>query len=1077
MQRVFPVIFYVGFTDESLIASSFAESQTAMQRIILPILAAAFASSASAQDSWDDRTGQLAGSSSTPSHSAYIGGRFLVSSSGSTFWHSAAGTAAWSSSFLPGVPGFYATRGMATDGSKLLIAGTSNTLYSTTSASVSGLPSTPITWTKTSPSSRSVDFRRVRYLNGQFFLTLPPYNDSVDYNNNSYTELLTSTDGETWISRKYIANTTGNLAFTLYDIAFKPGASSGTGTYVLTSNNIGVVLTAPEDLSSLTRVNVSGLSSSGQGVVYGGGVFVMFTQNGKIYTSPTGGVWTLRTLPIAPSRINDVFHDGTEFVAVGNTVGSTPAILRSTDGSTWTAAATVPATGKELFTVTKADGLWLSAGSTRSLLTSGMSSVSPPTISPIPSTSAANTGGTFTLSATIGGAPAPTAIEWRKNNVTLANGTTASGSVVSGADTASLTITGVTLADAGSYTLLATNPVSTTTSNASALSVSAAANGAVLTPYGLDNSLGGTVIPGSAPAKTILGINAVSTFTAASGITYLPNAPANYSYFGAINPAGTKLLLGNPFTLSPIAVYDLATQAVSLIPLPAFPLGPIPSASNLLPSAIADNGDIAGVINYNKPDFTSQLYAFHYSAATQTYTVLGNVPNAGNEIATSIGGISSDGTTLSGYERNGAFDGPFVWTTTGGFTLLPNPTNGGFPNGDIRQISPNGRFIVGFGAAPFAAGGGQAAMRWDRISDLPVGFSLPKSSADTFADARCVNDDGTVGGNVRRGFSFNDNLATVWLANGALIVLPDYLASRYGLTTPGFILNQVTSISSDLRTIAGTATNSKGFSEGWLLTLPDPISVTDPQPEISVRANSVTTNGATLVFGQTQIGSGIYPAAFSYILNTGTAELSVTGTSITGTNAADFTVVNAPPSGLAGTYGINESVAFEIRFNPQPGAAGTRVAAFTVASDDPGTPSFTINLSGTAIAAATPAETALLAYLTDANVPFNQRGPLVDPDGDGVNNLLEFALGLPPMAHSVLPVAENAGGLLSLTYTRAQTTHVSYVVKVSSDMGVTDPWTEIGVDQGIPDGNGVTTATVPIIATPRFLRIEVALVP
>jgi hypothetical protein len=50
-------------------------------------------------------------------------------------------------------------------------------------------------------------------------------------------------------------------------------------------------------------------------------------------------------------------------------------------------------------------------------------------------------------------------------------------------------------------------------------------------------------------------------------------------------------------------------------------------------------------------------------------------------------------------------------------------------------------------------------------------------------------------------------------------------------------------------------------------------------------------------------------------------------------------------------------------------------------------------------------------------------------------------------------------------------------VKASTDLGVTDPWTATGVTQGTPDGNGVTTATVPISATPRFLRIEVSLVP
>ena len=110
-------------------------------------------------------------------------------------------------------------------------------------------------------------------------------------------------------------------------------------------------------------------------------------------------------------------------------------------------------------------------------------------------------------------------------------------------------------------------------------------------------------------------------------------------------------------------------------------------------------------------------------------------------------------------------------------------------------------------------------------------------------------------------------------------------------------------------------------------------------------------------------------------------------------------------------------------------------------------------------------------------MPENLRGPLDDPNGDGVNNLLAFALGLPPMAPAILPTASDEEGVLTLTYTRAQSANVTYTVKTSTDLGANDPWSATGVDQGTPDGGGVTTATLPIDATPRFLRIEVSLIP
>jgi hypothetical protein len=181
--------------------------------------------SAPAHDTWENRAGLLTGSNVSASHATYIGGRFIMTNSSSSYWHSVAGTAGWTNAFLPDPSGF-SSRGIATDGNTLVISGTSNSIYTTTAASVAGLPTTAITWTKRNPAVRplNVNFGRVRYLNGQFILTTSSYNDQVDFNANSYTELLTSPDGETWTSRKFMASALGNTNYTLVDIAFKPGA-------------------------------------------------------------------------------------------------------------------------------------------------------------------------------------------------------------------------------------------------------------------------------------------------------------------------------------------------------------------------------------------------------------------------------------------------------------------------------------------------------------------------------------------------------------------------------------------------------------------------------------------------------------------------------------------------------------------------------------------------------------------------------------------------------------------------------------------------------------------------------------
>lgn len=1060
------------------------------RRIITPIahgaLAASFlaafpASTARAHETWDLRSGVLSGSSG-PTRAVHSGGRFLLFSSGatstSTYWHSAAGTAAWSFASLPSPPNNYNVQGAAAGNGMVVISGPSNTIYTTTTASVAGLPDTAIDWTKRNPVSRfsfNPDLYGVRFLNGRFIMGVAPYTEpnlSLQYS-----EILTSTDGETWTSHRIMATALGNTTFQPRDFAFMPGGSPGTGTWIVTANNSERIYRLPENLSSAASVTLASIGLS-QRVVFAAGKFVMVSANGTLRTSTDGTSWTTRTLPVASSSLNDVFHDGARFVVVGSTVtGSNPqrpAILHSTDGETWTEATTVPSTTAGLTNVIRADGLWLATSGNRTVITSGTASVGLPVISDGPFPQEANAGQTVTLSATVTGNPAST-YQWLRNGTVVEDGTTATGSVVSGASTTSITITGISVPDAGEYMLRATNNVGVTNSTAVRLSVSVASNGAILTPYGTSSTFGGTLVPGASPVQAVGVAGSPATFTIGSGIDYLPNTfvnPVTYNQTGGTNPAGTKVLLGTSSGANPLMIYDLATRSGTLLPPAPLPLGPVTAVNLYMPISLAENGDVTGIIR----DSTGQLRAFHFSAATSTYTLLGNVPNAGNDIASTPGGISADGQSISGYERTSFFDGPFVWTTTGGFTLLPSPA-GGAANGDVRGISPNGRWITGYGNASVLAGSGQGAIRWDRGSPVgtPTALGLKKRAGDNFADGRTVNDDGTVGGNVRAGGSFADNRAAVWLPDGALVVIPDYLQSKYGLTTPGFTLCQVTSISADLRTVAGTANNSAGMNEGWILRLPEPISVARV-PDIVVRANTGFLNSGMPVNFGTQAVGGSPGQQTLQVRSDGSGTLSSISISITGTNHGDFTyVLDGGASSFPASMLVGEQAPIHLRFSPLPGAAGARSATLTITSDDPDENPFIINLNGTAtVPAPTAAETAMRDYLAAAGVPEDKRGPLDDPDHDGVVNLMEFALGQPPMGQSAPLASTTTGGNLTLTYTRARPDVVDYLVVFSSTLA---SWSEAGVDQGTPDGAGVTTAAIPMGSGPGFLRLRVSLKP
>ena len=108
----------------------------------------------------------------------------------------------------------------------------------------------------------------------------------------------------------------------------------------------------------------------------------------------------------------------------------------------------------------------------------------------------------------------------------------------------------------------------------------------------------------------------------------------------------------------------------------------------------------------------------------------------------------------------------------------------------------------------------------------------------------------------------------------------------------------------------------------------------------------------------------------------------------------------------------------------------------------------------------------------------NAASPAADPDGDGYDNLLEYALGLDPAVpnHGATPLATGPT-TLQLTYTRpAAVTDVSYQVEWAAALGAT--WSSAGVTQQIISDDGVTRvirATLPKGAgNQRFVRLRVA---
>ena len=107
-----------------------------------------------------------------------------------------------------------------------------------------------------------------------------------------------------------------------------------------------------------------------------------------------------------------------------------------------------------------------------------------------------------------------------------------------------------------------------------------------------------------------------------------------------------------------------------------------------------------------------------------------------------------------------------------------------------------------------------------------------------------------------------------------------------------------------------------------------------------------------------------------------------------------------------------------------------------------------------------------------------------DPDGDGVPNLLEYALGSGPMASgdAARPAAGTAAGgagaeetWLTLGFSRVADPALRYVVEAAD--GLAGPWTPIWESSGTANTAGPVTVTDPMAMgggrTARFLRLRV----
>ena len=236
---------------------------------------------------------------------------------------------------------------------------------------------------------------------------------------------------------------------------------------------------------------------------------------------------------------------------------------------------------------------------------------------------------------------------------------------------------------------------------------------------------------------------------------------------------------------------------------------------------------------------------------------------------------------------------------------------------------------------------------------------------------------------------------------------------------------------------------------------------------LALGASNVISSTSDFIIGNATLDAATFTENLGTLDITGAANINLgTGAALSFANssAIDWT---GGTLNLTGPFVSGASLRF-----------GTTSSALTPAQlaliSAPGLHSFALNASGYLTASPVVSFSTWVngTFAGGASVPADKRGPNDDPDNDGIRNLVEYALaGQDP----TLPNANTGiltGNALSFTK-RAGTSGLTYAIQDSTDLGATDPWTEVSGASYVNNANTISY-TFPVGAVPRnFLRLRV----
>ena len=527
----------------------------------------------------------------------------------------------------------------------------------------------------------------------------------------------------------------------------------------------------------------------------------------------------------------------------------------------------------------------------------------------------------------------------------------------------------------------------------------------------------------------------------------------NNTYSGATTVNQNRLFITNSAAFSPntaVTVNNGASFVLSASGNPAFSQSvTLASGANL---ALRQAATLSNVI---LPTSGSVIFNFD-DVATQALSLASDVTLSGSLGVQIGGGAGTAGAiTLTGILSG---SGSVVKNGPGQLSLGgANTFDGGVTirNGTINAITNNS--ALGTGTVTLGGTGSTGAtFITGRAIANPITINPPASGSIVIG----ANGNGS-GYSLSGGISLNGDLTIQTFNNPAN---PGVVATggiTGGITGTGNVVLNNNGLSANVFNITTTAINHSGS-----LTLQGTATGnTNIGAVIGSNVTGITQNSAT----STMVLSGPNTYACDLAVNAGTVRISnnsntandtstvtiaASGATLdltyTGTDAVDKLVIGSTEQ-ADGVYGKLGSVSPVIGISQITGDGTLTVGATGV--------DFATWITGT---------------FANGLVDSGKQGPADDPDGDGVANLLEFAIeGEDPTVPNS-SIGNFRGSILS--FNKRQTpavTGISYAIEESTDLGITDGWSEVSGVNYVNNPATVSYSFTPGAPERNFLRLNV----